>query len=307
MEINRSVNVIGQMNIDILYLDINRFPKYGEEVFADNFKIALGGGPMVIPIMLSQLGIPTQLGTYLSDDYQSRIASDLLNEKKYRNVALLPTEKKHPVVVTSVITEKEERTFICYNEGANELDLDVDVVYNFYADSSICFCPQDLKIAEQLKKEGKILVFDVGWTDDLSLEKVSEHLKIVDYFTPNEKEAEKITGTSDVKKSLDILAEYLDYPMIKLANEGCAIKLEGEYYLIPALEGVNTIDPTGAGDNFLTGLIYGIYNEYEFVDSIKIGNILGGLSTEVLGCYRDDISEELIMDKLNTFPRVKKL
>lgn len=43
MEMSKIVAVIGQMNVDLIYKDINRFPNEGEEVFATDFKIELGG------------------------------------------------------------------------------------------------------------------------------------------------------------------------------------------------------------------------------------------------------------------------
>lgn len=283
------------MNIDLIYLNINRFPNNGEEVFADDFVISLGGGPMVIPIQLNRLGISTKLGTFLGNDYQSRIAADLLNDIGYTNVVNFPTDKKHPVVVTSVLSTSKERTFICYNEGANELEVEEGNLLNFYNDCSICFCPNNLELAKTLKSNGKTLVFDVGWTDDLSLEKIKGYLEVSDYFTPNEKEAKKLTNTDNLIKSLDILQEYTSKPIIKLGDSGCICKVDNSYYLVPSAPGIKPIDPTGAGDNFLTGLIYGIHEGYDLIDTLKIANILGGLSTEVMGCYRDDISYDLIM------------
>ena len=40
-----------------------------------------------------------------------------------------------------------------------------------------------------------MLVFDCGWDDNLSLENYKEHLELADYYTPNQKEALKITDT----------------------------------------------------------------------------------------------------------------
>jgi len=307
MEIKGSVNVIGQMNVDFIYKDINRMPAVGEEIFADDFKIQLGGGPMVIPIQLSKLGIPSKLGTYLGDDYQSRIAGDLINGIDFRNIEILETTKIHPVVMTSVLTTKEERSFVCYNQGANELDVGSDQIYNFYKDSSICFCPQDINVARKLKSEGKILVYDVGWHDDLSLRSISHYLDVVDYFTPNEKECEKLTGTSDIFRCLDILEEFVKFPIMKLGARGCVCKISGEYIHVPVAMNVKTVDPTGAGDNFLTGLIYGLYHDRDILDCLKYANILGGLSTEVLGCYRDDISADILENFYSNYPKIHKL
>ena len=306
MEMSKIVAVIGQMNVDLIYKDINRFPNEGEEVFATDFKIELGGGPMVIPIMLSRLGIPVKLGTYFGDDFQSRIASDLLNDIRFHYVETLKTRKKHPVVVTCVITTEAERSFVCYNEGADELDCGPESIYEFYKSSSICFCPQDLSVARKLKDEGKILVFDVGWTDDLSFQKIGEHLRVCDYFTPNEKEAEKLTGTHDPLVMLDRLEAYTKTPIVNLGRRGCIVKLDSKYIHVPGLK-FNTIDPTGAGDNFLTGLIYGLYHELPLVDCIRYGNIMGGLCTEVLGCFRWDLNPQMIEAYWNQCPEAQEI
>ncbi len=302
---NKVVGVIGQMNVDVIYRDINRMPNKGEEVFASDFKIALGGGPMVIPIQLNLLGVKNKLGTYLGNDFQSRISGDLLNEINYHNVTVLNTLKKHPVVVTSVLTSIEERSFVCYNEGANEIEAGADQVYEFYKECSVIFCPQDPVVAKRLKDEGKTVVFDVGWKDDLSLEGIKEYLEICDYFTPNEKEIEKIMGSNDYLECLDRLSEYLKFPIIKLGSRGCICKHNNEYIYVPSMQ-FNTIDPTGAGDNFLTGLIYGLILNADPIECLKYGNVFGGLSTEVLGCFRFDLSEELINKYYYNYPEIEK-
>ena len=86
---------------------------------------------------------------------------------------------------------------------------------------------------------------------------------------------------------LDRLEAYTKTPIVKLGRRGCIVKLDSKYIHVPGLK-FNTIDPTGAGDNFLTGLIYGLYHELPLVDCIRYGNIMGGLCTEVLGCFRWD-------------------
>lgn len=302
MEVSKIVKVIGQMNVDIVYQNVNRFPKLGEEVFASDMKISLGGGPMVVPIQLDRLGVDVRLGTYIGNDYQSRISTDLLNAIHFDKIEVLATTKKHPVVVTSVISTPAERSFVCYNEGANELDAGAQAVFDFYKDASVCFCPQDVKVAKQLKSLGKVLVYDTGWHDDLSIASIKDYLEVVDYFTPNEKEAEKLCGTDDFIACLDILKQFTKTPIIKLGVNGCLVKIDNQYIHVPKAADFKTIDPTGAGDNFLTGLIYGIINDEKLIDCVKYGNILGGLSTEVLGCYRSDINVSMLEKYYAVFP-----
>ena len=75
---------------------------------------------------------------------------------------------------------------------------------------------------------------------------------------------------------------------------------------LPGLK-FNTIDPTGAGDNFLTGLIYGLYHELPLVDCIRYGNIMGGLCTEVLGCFRWDLNPQMIEAYWNQCPEAQEI
>ena len=51
-----------------------------------------------------------------------------------------------------------------------------------------------LPVYRKLHEEGTILIFDMGWDDELSFEKYGDYLRLADYYMPNTKEALKITG-----------------------------------------------------------------------------------------------------------------
>ena len=57
-----------QMNLDLIFQGFDRMPQPGEEVFAKRFTMQLGGGPIVCPIVLEQLGFRVRLGTFLGQD-----------------------------------------------------------------------------------------------------------------------------------------------------------------------------------------------------------------------------------------------
>ena len=54
-----------QMNLDLIFKGFDRLPQPGEEVFAKSFTLQLGGGPIVCPIVLEQLGCRVRLGTFM--------------------------------------------------------------------------------------------------------------------------------------------------------------------------------------------------------------------------------------------------
>ena len=294
--------VIGQMNIDFIFQGVETLPEPGEEVLASNFKICLGGGPMVIPYHLSRLGVPTRFGTFMGDDFESKMARDLLDSIKYENVEVLSSEANIPVVATSVLSTKYERSFICYNSNVDESSIDSKVLSKFFKGSKVAYFPKNMEIVKELVQDGCQLILDVAWDNEMKLSDFVERLKYVTYFTPNDKEAKKLCGESDILKCLDMLGEYIATPFIKLGMNGVIAKIDGQYIRVPGLDVFNSIDPTGAGDNFLAGLIYGIYLKMSFIDCLKIANIVGGLSTEVIGCYRSEISPELVMSYFDKYP-----
>ena len=296
--------VIGQMNIDFIFQGVKALPNPGEEVFATGFKICLGGGPMVIPYHLTRLGVPTRFGTFMGADFESKVAQDLLTSLDYANIEILPVEAEHPVVATSVLSTKDERSFICYNSNVDESSVDSKVLLDFFAESKIAYFPKNLEVAAALAANGCKLILDVSWVENMTLASLFDRLKFVEYFTPNDKEIKKLCAESDLLKCLDILEEHLANPIIKLGVNGVLTKHNGEYLRVPALSQFESIDPTGAGDNFLAGLIFGLHEGLTFIDSLKMGNIVGGLATEVIGCYRSDLSRDMVLSLFADYPEV---
>ncbi len=302
---NHFAAVIGQMNIDFIFQGVEELPRPGEEVFSTDFKICLGGGPMVIPYHLARLGVRTRFGTFMGNDFESKIAKELLESLNYDNVEVLSNSADRPIVATGVLSTEHERSFICYNRNVDESQIDSKILLDFFKGSKVAYFPKNLEVAKKLVTDGCKLILDVSWDPNMTLNTFAERLKLVSYFTPNDKEAKKLCREKDLLKCLDRLEDHVETPIIKLGRNGVLVKTRNEYIRIPAIANLNSIDPTGAGDNFLAGLIFGMYLELDVLDSLKIGNIVGGLATEVLGCYRSDISREMVMSYFENYPAVE--
>ena len=294
--------VIGQMNIDFIFRGVDVFPKPGEEVFSSDFQICLGGGPMVIPFHLERLGVKTRFGTFMGDDFESKVARDLLEKINYKNVEVFSITSKRPIVATSVLSSADERSFICYNSNPSESEIDHDELYEFYKGSKVAYFPKNMAVAKRLVDDGCKLILDVSWDPSVNLDSLSEKLKLVSLFTPNDKEAKSICGEDNLLKCLDMLGEHVETPIIKLGRNGVLMKQGDQYIRVPGLKKFIAVDPTGAGDNFLAGFIFGIYLELDLLDCVKLGNIMGGLVTEVIGCYRVDTNRDSVMGHLNSYP-----
>ena len=280
-----------QMNLDCIFQGYDRFPEPGEEVFAKHFTLQLGGGPMVAPIVLSQLGRKVELGTFLGESDVAEVCVKLMEKKGFRSYRSFPAPCADPVVVTAVFSTSKDRGFLAHNEQIYENCLPEDVVFDYLKDAKVTFAPVGHpKAARRLHEAGVKIVYDNGWSDDLCIDKVKDLLPYVDVYTPNDKEAKKIACTDDLEEALQFLARYPRNPVITLGKGGCAYLKDGRMVSLPANDDFVAVDTTGAGDNFLTGVIYGMILDLPLEGSLKLGNLFAGKSTTGVGCFGASIT-----------------
>lgn len=290
----KGIKVIASLNVDLIYSDFGALPQLGEEIFSNSFSLQLGGGPVVMPVVLSRMGIPCKLGTFLGSDALSFLAKQLLEDEGCKDYKNLYNGDESPVVVTSVFSFPKDRSFLSHI-GVDALKLlDEHDEYEFLKGAKIAFAPQNENAVKRLHEDGTTLVYDVGWTPGMKLSDYEHILKYVDFFTPNDKEALQLTDTDNCAAALRALGEVVKTPIIKLGEQGCLALVNGRPLLVPAVEGLKVKDTTGAGDNFLTGLVYGIYNGCDLETCMKYANVFGGYSTTEQGCYKAHITKDIV-------------
>ena len=62
------------------------------------------------------------------------------------------------------------------------------------------------------------VVYDSGWSDDLSIDGIKAFLPYIDVYTPNDKEARKLAGTDDLEEAVRFLAGYTPHPVVTLGK-----------------------------------------------------------------------------------------
>ena len=130
-----------QANVDLIFKDFDRLPHPGEEVFARQFTLQLGGGPSVCPIVLEKLGFQVRMGTFLGQSTVSSLFRHLLEQRGFSSYDVFPTAVPDPEVVTSVFSWQQDRGFLAHNEGVYESSLDSETVYRFLRDARVIFAP----------------------------------------------------------------------------------------------------------------------------------------------------------------------
>lgn len=296
---------IGSTNIDLLYSGLERLPDEGEELYSKDFSVALGGGVPATLINLSRLGIPAKIATELSDDVFSSFAVS-----QYERYGVSPLNLYQgngiPLNVTSAMITPNDRTFVSHGNGnvvATGKALKEAYMMCHGAKIVLMQTGGFLPVYKKLKEEGTILVFDSGWDDGMSLESYREYLELADYFTPNQKEAMKITETDTPEKAAGVLAGYFEKAVVKLDKDGCLGMENGKVFVVPPVPDIECVDSTGAGDAFLSGFLYGLFYDKPFSDCLLFGNITGGKCVTGVGCLTGYVTEEELLSQYETLKR----
>lgn len=291
----------GTMNVDLLYSGLPRVPGEGEELFSSGFAVRLGGGIPATLLNLRGLNVPVALQTAWGDDLFSRFAVE-----QVRTFGLTPVNLWQgggiPLNVSTVILTPGDRTFVSYGRGIPPgPDTDRIIFEQSRGAAFVQMGAGSPEVYRRLKEEGAQLLFDTGWSDDLSLERCREQLLLADYYTPNQKEALKITQTDTPEAAAEVLSRYFPRVIVKLDRAGCLIQENGVQRVIPSIPGITCVDSTGAGDAFTAGLLYGLYHGCTFAECVLLGNITGGTCVTGEGCLTRRCTEEELLRQFREY------
>uniref|UniRef100_UPI004028B957 carbohydrate kinase family protein n=1 Tax=Eubacterium sp. TaxID=142586 RepID=UPI004028B957 len=288
----------GATNVDLLYEDMPKIPDVGEEIYTDKFSCQLGGGLPATLINIGRLGIESKIATELGGDMFSAFAAE---QYKKNNVEPMNIYKGSsiPLNITSAIILKDDRSFITYGKGSIEPDDEAkESFYNMAHGAKICLMQPGgfIEVYKKLKSEGTLMVLDMGWDENMSVEKYSDLLDTADIYTPNRKEALRITGAANENDAADALKKYFDRVIVKVDKDGCIGIDNGERFFVKSVEKFKNKDSTGAGDAFLAGLCYGLFYDYPLEDCIEFGNIAGGKAVTAVGALSAYVTEKELLE-----------
>lgn len=113
-------------------------------------------------------------------------------------------------------------------------------------------------------------------------------LAMADIVTPNETEAEGLTGIcvdsegAAVRAAQVLHGKGINHVVITLGGRGVFVSSEGRQKMLPPFK-VDAIDTTGAGDAFNGGLVAGLSEGMDIWQAARFANAVAGLSVTRLG------------------------
>ncbi|HEY2906034.1 MAG TPA: carbohydrate kinase family protein [Vicinamibacterales bacterium] len=150
-----------------------------------------------------------------------------------------------------------------------------------------------LSHTEQFDAAGIPFIFDPG--QGLPLFSGTELLTMIErgsYLTVNDYEAKLLSDRTGL--SLEGLAERVDALVVTLGGEGSVIHAEGATYMIPAVKPSAIVDPTGCGDAYRAGLLYGIAEGFDWDRTGKLASVLGSLKIASRGAQNHVVNREIV-------------
>jgi adenosine kinase len=88
------------------------------------------------------------------------------------------------------------------------------------------------------------------------------------------------------------IATHLDALIVTRGEKGSEIYADGTMYHIPVVDAEKIVDPTGCGDAYRAGLLYGLTNGLDYQTTGRIASLLGSIKIATAGTQNHYISKK---------------
>lgn len=96
--------------------------------------------------------------------------------------------------------------------------------------------------------------------------------------------------------SLAAIAERVEALVVTRGGEGSVIHAGGTTHAIAAAQAAAVLDPTGCGDAYRAGLLYGIAQRWDWERTGGLASILGALKIAARGAQKHVVTRERVAE-----------
>ena len=134
-------------------------------------------------------------------------------------------------------------------------------------------------------------IFDPGQGLPLfSGDELVSMIEAADYVAVNDYEARLLCERTGV--ALTDIAAQLQALIVTLGADGSQIYSDGEVITIPAVRPTALVDPTGCGDAYRAGLLYGIAHDWDWTRTGRLAALLGAVKIASRGGQNHSLDRE---------------
>ena len=296
--------VFGGINMDLVGTT-QRMPMPGETVFGDSFHTAPGGKGANQAVAAARLGAKVRMvGRVGADEFGSRLIDGLCREGI--DVSRVAVDPNNHSGVAMIILDGDRQNYIVATYGAN-LACDrtqVNAVAEALegADALLLQLEVPLEFAVAAATLAKGRGVPVVWDPAPALPMGSDAYAVCDMLTPNQVEAEFLTGISVVdvdsarRACESLLEDGVRTAVVKLGEGGAYYATADEQDFVPPFK-VEVADTVAAGDAFSAAFAVGISEGRKLRDAVLYGNSTGALAVTRSGA-QEAMPERCEVDEL---------
>ena len=293
--------VLGSINADHI-LNLETFPAPGETVTGNHYQVAFGGKGANQAVAAGRSGANIAFIACTGDD---AIGNNIRQQLASDNIDVAPVSviAGEATGVALIFVNGTGENVIGIHAGANAAlsPALVDAQRERIAQASALLMQLEspiesvLAAAKIARQNNTRVVLNPAPARALS----DELLALVDIITPNETEAEKLTGVrvendDDAVKAAQALHDKgIDTVLITLGSRGVWASVKGEGHRVPGFK-VEAVDTIAAGDTFNGALITGLLEDMPLPDAIRFAHAAAAIAVTRKGAqpsvpWRDEI------------------
>lgn len=298
---SKKIIVIGSANMDMV-VKTSHIPVPGETVLAGSFFMNPGGKGANQAVASARLGGEVAFISKVGNDVFGKQSSQLLDDEGINTFYML-TDGELPSGVALITVDEigENSIVVAAGANANLLPADLKDALPEIAKAGIVLMQLEIPletvhfVAKYASSKGVKIILNPAPANTLSLDLLS----YIDLITPNQHEAEMISGIkvrsiNDAKKAAKIIHEMgVKNVVITLGVLGAVILQESKIQVVPAQK-VEAIDTTAAGDVFCGALAVALSESKTLEEAVRFASIAAAISVTRLGAqssipYRNEL------------------
>jgi ribokinase len=287
------IAVVGSANVDLTTFT-DRFPRPGETIFGQQFYLGFGGKGANQAVAARLCGADVFM--------VARVGDDLFGPATIENFKKLGIDTTHVKQVEGlssgvapIFVEPNGQNRILVVKGANDAlkPADVDAAAETLKTADCIVLQFEIPLETVYytvafaRKHGIRCILNPAPGQPVEMRALAD----LDYFVPNESEAEAITGiavrnVADAKKCAEkLLTGGIRRVIITLGANGSLLAGRGVSEHLPPFA-VKSIDSTGAGDAFIGSFAVFLAEGVPEQEAVRRANLYAGLSTTGFGTQK---------------------
>jgi len=267
---------------------IEIFPEVGETVKGQNFCMGPGGKGSNQAVAANRAGADVSFVTRLGKDALGRAALDFYKAEGFNTKDVIIDEEYPTGAALIVVNDTTAQNQIVVIGGACDHfnDSEMPDILNKLKQFDILLLQLETNLEpvkvllKEAKKRGILTILNPAPAQSLE----EEYLRCIDIITPNETEAQTLTGVEmgdkdGIRKAAaELLVSGVGKVIITLGDDGAYANDGKDERFFDIVKYDTPVDTTGAGDAFNGGLAAALARGLDFFDAVLYGSTVAGIA-----------------------------